>query len=58
MMDRTHDEFTCRDCGQPIRSFPAREPPPTVCLTCQFLTRYVADLDEREALRSRLMMEV
>ncbi len=52
MTERTHDEFTCADCGQPIRSFPPRDPPPKVCGQCEWLHEYIVDLKEREKLRA------
>jgi hypothetical protein len=53
----SHDEFVCPDCGQLICSLPARDPPPTICATCQWLRNYVPDLDERAELRARLAKE-
>ena len=49
------DEFDCPDCGNHIYSAPKREPPPTVCCTCQWLNEYVSDPEEREAIRQRTL---
>ena len=53
---RTADEFTCTECGRQIVSFPARDPPPTVCMMCLFLAGTIADPVERAELRRRLVL--
>ena len=53
---RTADEFTCTEYGREIVSFPARDPPPTVCMMCTFLAGILADPAERDEVRRRLVL--
>ena len=55
-MSRGPDEFTCTECGRQIVSFPARDPPPTVCMMCLFLAGTIADPVERAEVRRRLVL--
>ena len=53
---RNCDHFVCPDCGRDIYSFPPQDPPPTLCGACLHLREFVADPDERDELRSRMLM--
>jgi hypothetical protein len=52
-----HDSFVCADCGRQIYSFPAREPPPTICAGCDWLHEFIDNPKTRDLLRRRMMMD-